>query len=152
MEIHLDQTSYTFELASRWEAGTPGKYLTGWITLPYQPPGTPLTLSLSCVMSDEDAPHPCYLHPILYSLKTGRRLKTENNEFVDLKMKLHEEDIVEAFVSRTEQTGVNIFVENEEIYIFVDNQKMFISKIDGGTIVLGEKSLRSRWGVSLGRN
>ena len=142
MAIHLDQPSYTFKLASQFEAGTPGKYLTGWITLPYQPPGTPLTLSLSCVMSDEDVPHPCYLHPILYSLKTGKRLKTEKNEFVDLKMKLHEEDIVEAFLSRTEQTGVNIFVENDEIYIFVDNQKMFISKIDGGTIVLGEKSLR----------
>ena len=68
--IDLDKSEYEFHLASRVSGGTPGNYLTGTIRVP---PCT--SLRLSCVMKDQDKPHPCYLHHILY--QKGKRLRTE---------------------------------------------------------------------------
>ena len=93
MEVKLNQQSYTFHLASRLEQGSPGDYLSGEIILPPHHHEDRLTLSLSCVREHHDAPHPCYLHPLLFNDEGKRRRCGNKNQ--DLEFQLKEKDIIE---------------------------------------------------------
>ena len=141
MEIKLNQQSYTFHLASRLQAGSPGDYLMGEIILPPDHNQDRLTLSLSCVREDQDAPHPCYLHPLLFTPE-GKRRRNGNEDFIDLQIKLNEEEVIEAFSNDSQQIGISIFVENEEVFIVAGQEKIIASKVENGKILLGGKHLR----------
>ena len=139
MEVKLNQQSYTFHLASRLEQGSPGDYLSGEIILPPHHHEDRLTLSLSCVREHHDAPHPCYLHPLLFTLE-GKRRK-ENGKIIDLDLKLNEKDLIEAFIDESQQIGINLMVENGKIFIVTDkNEKIeTYSKVENGKILLEDK-------------
>ena len=137
MEIILEQPSYTFHLASRLEAGSPGGYLSGEIVLPPHHSQQRLALSLFCVLEDQDDPHPCYLHPLLFNPE-GKRLRYKNeNRYIDLQLKLSEEEIIRAFIDPDSQPiGISILVENEKVFVVVREENIFVTKIENGKILL----------------
>ena len=140
MEINLYQESYTFHLVSRLLNATPGGYLSGEIILPPHSQDR-LTLTLSCVREDRDAPHPCYLHPLLFNDEGHRRRNgNENQDITDLELKLDEEEIIGAFIdenrqpgiSQPRQPGISIFVENEEVFLVAGQEKIIVSMVEQG--------------------
>ena len=141
MKIDLYQGSYTFHLASRLKA-TPGDYLSGEIILPPHSHQDRLTLTLSCVREDRDAPHPCYLHPLLFNDEGKRRRSGNENHITDLKLKLKEEEIIGAFIDESQQPGISIFVENEDVFLVAGQEKIIVSKVVNGKILLWGKHLR----------
>ena len=103
-------------------------------------------MSLSCVREDRDAPHPCYLHPLLFN-DEGRRRRNgnTNREFLDLEIKLDENEIIGAFIDdedESQQPGVTLFVENEEVFIVVGHQKITVSTVENGKILLLGRHLK----------
>ena len=129
MSLDLNQGSYTFHLVSRLMNATPGGYLSGEIILPPHGHQDRLTLTLSCVREDGDFPHPCYLHPLLFN-DEGKRRRNENQDITDLEIKLNEKQIIGAFIDGSQQIGINIIVENEEVFIVTGQEKISVSKVN----------------------
>ena len=75
MSVLVTNTDMAFELASRWQQGTPGGYLQGALTLP--PSCSHLTLSTS---SSSSAPAPHHLHlPVFEGRSRAKHLQCRSS-------------------------------------------------------------------------
>ena len=94
MAVVLTQLTVPFEVASRWEQGTPGGYLEGHLLLPpCRQPGDALHLGLRCVDS-AGAPHPCMVQVVYFKGRQREKCRS-TGLYLDLAGGVREETKLE---------------------------------------------------------
>ena len=100
-----------FEVASRWQQGTPGGYLKGSFLLPpfWSPQEPALHLEISCVDISEETPHPCGL---LVPFFSGRRRERHEDGYRDMEGGVQKKRTLKVI-----GTQVMAFSERQEIAV-----------------------------------